>query len=145
MRIRPLPSGIVKKHLVRLPYEPSLYEKTIHTKSRHIKMNYEICHKVIHDLLERYIISPSKSPWSCAAFNLNNSSKIELVPQIVINYKPLNCDLWWIRYPIQNKKDLLHRLYDATIFSKFDIKFGFWQIQIDPRGLYKTIFTIPFG
>jgi len=32
----------------------------------------------------------------------------------------------WIRYPIPNKRDLLNRLYDATIFSNFDMKSGFW-------------------
>ena len=51
----------------------------------------------------------------------------------------------WIRYPIPNKKDLLDRLHEATIFSKFDMKSGFWQIQIDEKDRYKTTFTIPFG
>jgi hypothetical protein len=31
------------------------------------------------------------------------------------------------------------------IFSKFDLKSGFWHIQIDPRDRYKTAFTVPFG
>ncbi|KAK9668593.1 hypothetical protein RND81_13G070600, partial [Saponaria officinalis] len=42
--------------------------------------------------------------------------------RLVINYKPLNKALKWIRYPIQNKRDLLNRLYDSIIFSKFDLK-----------------------
>ena len=29
--------------------------------------------------------------------------------------------------------------------SKFDMKSGFWQIQIDPKDQYKTAFTVPFG
>ena len=55
------------------------------------------------------------------------------VPRLVINYKPLNKALQWIRYPIPNKKDLLDRLNEATTFSKFDMKSGFWQIQIDEK------------
>ncbi|KAH7575879.1 hypothetical protein JRO89_XS02G0239400 [Xanthoceras sorbifolium] len=42
------------------------------------------------------------------------------------NYKPLNEGLKWIRYPIPNKKDLINRLYKACIFSKFDMKSGYW-------------------
>lgn len=64
---------------------------------------------------------------------------------MVINYKPLNKVLKWIRYPIPNKKDLLDRLYDAIIFSKFDLKSGYWQIQVDEPDRYKTAFNVPFG
>ena len=63
----------------------------------------------------------------------------------MINYKPLNKVLQWIRYPIPNKKDLIQRIYNATIFSKFDMKYGFWQIHIKPKDRYKTAFTVPFG
>ena len=31
------------------------------------------------------------------------------------------------------------------IFSKFDMKSGFWQIQIREPDRYKTAFTTPFG
>jgi hypothetical protein len=31
------------------------------------------------------------------------------------------------------------------VFSKFDMKSGFWQIQIDEADKYKTAFTVPFG
>jgi len=61
-----------------------------------------------------------------------------------IRYK-LNKVLQWIRYPIPNKRDLLSQLYNAKLFSKFDMKSGFWQIQIAERDRYKTAFTVPFG
>ena len=63
----------------------------------------------------------------------------------MINYKPLNKALKWIRYHIPNKKDLLQKLCSAFIFSKFGMKSGFWQIQIHPKDRYKTTFTVPFG
>ena len=31
------------------------------------------------------------------------------------------------------------------IFSKFDMKYGFWQIQVTPEDKYKATFTVPFG
>ena len=64
---------------------------------------------------------------------------------MVINYKPLNKVLQWIRYPIPNKRDLLNRLSEAKIFSNFDMKLGFWQIQITESDRYKIVFIVPFG
>ena len=112
-------------------------------------MNNELlehCKKEIEDLLNKGLIRKSKSPWSCSAFNVNKQAELEWeVLRLVINYKPLNKVLQWIRYPIPNKKYLLDRLHEATIFSKFDMKSGFWQVQIDEKDRYKTAFTIPFG
>jgi len=31
------------------------------------------------------------------------------------------------------------------MFSKFDMKSDFWQIQIVKKEKYKTTFTVPFG
>nr|KYP39731.1 polyprotein [Cajanus cajan] len=64
--------------------------------------------KVKYKLSKAYIfkklIRPSKSPWSCAAFYVQNASEIERgEPMMVINYKPLNKVLKWIRYPLPNK------------------------------------------
>lgn len=51
----------------------------------------------------------------------------------------------WIRYPIQNNRDLITRLSGSIIFSKFDLKSEFWQIQIHEKDKYKTAFVTPFG
>ena len=76
------------------------------------------CTKEISDLLEKGLILKSRSPWSCAAFCVNKNSETERdTPRLVINYKPLNTVLKWIRYSIPNKKDLLQRLYSTHIFS----------------------------
>ena len=70
-------------------------------------MNHEdlnLCKEEISSLLEKGLIRKSKSPWSCTAFYVNNAAKRERhVPRLVINYKPLNKVLKWIRYPIPNK------------------------------------------
>ena len=106
----------------------------------------EYCKKEIQYLLQKGLSRPSKSPWSCPAFYVNKNAEIERgVPRLVINYKSLKEALQWIRYPIPNKADLLKRLYRANVFSKFDMKSGFWQIQIAEKDRYKTAFTVPFG
>jgi hypothetical protein len=95
----------------------------------------EFCRNEIEDLLRKDIISKSKSPWSCSAFYVQKNAKLERgVPRLVINYKPINKVLEWIRYPIPNKRDLINRLSGSIIFSNFDMKRGFWQIQIHEKG-----------
>lgn len=139
----------IKKHSVALPYIDGFDERNIPTKARPIQMNHEmveICKTEINHLLENGIISPSNSPWSCSAFYVNNSAEKERgAPRLVINYKPLNSVLKWIRHPIPNKRDLLKRTYKANLYSKFDMKSGFWQIQINKEDRYKTVFNVPFG
>ena len=36
-------------------------------------------------------------------------------------------------------------MYNAQIDSKFDMKLGFWQIQVNEKDRYKTRFNVPFG
>ncbi|KAL6316353.1 hypothetical protein AAG906_017990 [Vitis piasezkii] len=121
----------MKQHEVELPYEPDFSEKNIPTKARPIQMNKDLlsyCEKEIQDLLDKKLIRKSKSPWSCSAFYVQKQAELERgTPRLVINFKPLNDVLRWIRYPIPNKKDLLQRL----VKSKKD--------------RYKTAFVVPFG
>ncbi|RDX80042.1 Orf V, partial [Mucuna pruriens] len=73
-------------------------------------------------------LKKSKSPWSCAVFFVNKQTELERgMPRLVINYKPLN------------------QIEFGKIFSKFDMKSGYWQIQIKETDRYKTAFTVPFG
>ena len=130
-----------KKHEVALPYVKDFKEKDIPTKARPIQMNHElmdVCKAEIEDLFRKGIIRNSKSLWSCPAFYVQKNTEIERgVPRLVINYKPLNKVLEWVRYTIPNKKDLVNRLDRAVVFSKFDMKSGFWQIQIRESDRYK--------
>ena len=140
-----------KKHQVSLPYEKDFNETKIPTKARPIQMNQalmETCKKEIQTLLDKQLIRNSKSPWSCAAFYVMNAAEKERgVPRLVINYKPLNKVLQWIRYPIPNKRDLLNRLFEAKIFSKFDMKSGFLANTNFRKGslqnrFYSTLWTL---
>ena len=39
----------------------------------------------------------------------------------------------------------MQRISNAKVFSKFDMKSGFWQIQILENDKYKTTFNVSFG
>jgi hypothetical protein len=71
----------------------------------------DFCQKEIAYLLAKNIIRKSKSPRSCATFYVMKNVELERgSPRLVINYKPLNDVLEWIRYPIPNRKDHVNRL-----------------------------------
>jgi len=91
----------------------------------------EHCRKEINQFIEKGLIGKSKSPWSCAAFYVNNANERERgKPRMVINYKPLNNVLKWITYPLPDKQELIKRLYKAIIFSNFYMKSGYYQIKL---------------
>ena len=67
------------------------------------------CRLEIRNLESKGLIQKSRSPWSC--FYVNKNSEIERgTPRLVINYKPLNSALKWIRYPIPNKKRFITKI-----------------------------------
>jgi hypothetical protein len=103
--------GYNKNHVVQLPYESNFDKIIILTKIRPIQMSQELldyCNKEIKDL---YLKQKGKLPWNYSAFYVQKSVELKT--------------LKWIRYPIPNKRNLLSRLYDATIFSKFNMKSRF--------------------
>ncbi|XP_070013947.1 uncharacterized protein, partial [Nicotiana sylvestris] len=72
--------GISESHIVTLPYEENFSEDDIPTKSRPCQMNAELvefCKNEIDSLLQKGLIKPSKSPWSCSAFYVNNAAEKE--------------------------------------------------------------------
>jgi hypothetical protein len=96
--------------------------------------------------LERKLIEVSRSPWACPAFYVNKHSEQKRgKPRMVINYRALNDALLPIRFPLPYKELLFSKIGKCNIFSKFDLKSGFWKIGIIPKDRYKTAFVVPNG
>ena len=69
---------IEKKHIVNLPYEDNFQENKTPTKARSCQMNsqyLELCKKEISSLLQKSLIRPSKSLWSCTTFYVNKHAE----------------------------------------------------------------------
>lgn len=136
-----------KQHTVKLPYKEDYKGKPC--KSRAIPMSQEyrkLCQQEIQQLLNRGLIRESTSPWNCYGFYVNKrAEQIRGIPRLVINYKPLNSVLADDTYPIPHKGDLIRRIAGAKVFSKFDLKAGFWQVAVHEEDKFKTAFSIPAG
>ncbi|KAH9716804.1 hypothetical protein KPL71_021584 [Citrus sinensis] len=63
--------------------------------------------------------------------------------RLVIDYQPLNSFLKDDKFPLPKIQTLFVHLQGARIFSKFNLKAGFWQLGISPVDRPKTAFCIP--
>ena len=95
-------------------------------------------------LLQQGLIEPTTSDWACQAFYVEKRSElVQGKKRLVIDYQPLNAFLRDEKFPLLKIQSLFVHLQDAKIFSKFDLKAGFWQLGISPPDRLKTAFCIP--
>ena len=97
-----------------------------------------------NQLLQQGLIEPTTSDWACHAFYVEKrSEKARGKKRLVIDYKPLNAFLKDDKFPLPKINSLFVHIREAHIFSKFDLKAGFWQLGISLDERPKTAFYIP--
>ncbi|KAK9028849.1 hypothetical protein V6N11_025986 [Hibiscus sabdariffa] len=115
---------------VKLPFKKN--EDVNPTKASHTGMNpkhQKLAEAKCNELLQQGLIEPSYSQWACEAFYVNKrSEQARGKLRLVINYQPLNHFLLDDKFPLPNMNALFSSLAKAQVFSKFDLKAGFWQL-----------------
>ncbi len=98
--------------------------------------------KFIKEYIERGTIHPSKSPNAAAFFFIKKKNR-KLCP--VQDYHPVN--EWMIKnqYPLPLIPQLIDQLQGCTLFTKFDIKWGYNIIRIKDGDQWKAAFTTNKG
>ncbi len=98
--------------------------------------------KQIKEMIKQGHIRPSQSRFASATF---------LVPKadggwrMVVDYRAINNITEKDSYPLPLAEDLFNRMKDATVFSKIDLKSGFYQIPLARKDWSKTAFRTPSG
>ncbi|KAH9752180.1 hypothetical protein KPL71_014599 [Citrus sinensis] len=134
-----------KSFFIKLPFK--LNEDISPTKATHPGMSPSdllLAQQECSQLLAQGLIEPTSSQWACQAFYVENHSEIVRgKKRLVIDYQPLNMFLQDDKFPLPRRQSMFTFLKNAQIFSKFDLKSGFWQLGIEPSEHYKTAFCIP--
>ena len=88
------------------------------------------------------IIRRSTSPWS---------SPLHMVPKKDGSWRPcgdfrrLNLVTEADVYPLPNMLDFADRLSECKVFSKIDLRKGYWQVPVRAEDVKKTAISTPFG
>jgi hypothetical protein len=96
----------------------------------------------LQDLLEKWFIRPSSSPWGCPAIFVK---KKDQTLQMCVDYRPLNEVTIKNKYPLPRIDILFDQLTGARVFSKIDLRSGYHQIRIRPEDIPKIAFTTRYG
>ena len=93
-------------------------------------------------LLDQGYIQPSVSPWSIPVLF---AKKKDGTLRMCINYRGLNQCTIKNKYPIPRIDELLDRLNGSSIYTKIDLKSGYYQIRIKEEDIPKTGFNTRYG
>ena len=117
-----------EEFFISLPFKQN--EDANPTKASHPGMSPEHQQMATDECVEfqqQGLIESTNSQWACHAFYVNKrSEQIRGKQRLVINYQPLNYFLADDKSPLPNKHTMLSSLSNAKVFSKFDLKAGFW-------------------
>ena len=103
-------------------------------------INLKLAIKECTQLESQGLIEPIKLEWACQAFYVNKRSEhARGKKRSVINYQTLNCFLRDDKFSLPKFFSLFTFLSGAKIFSKFDLKVGFWQLGIKKEDLSSDI------
>jgi hypothetical protein len=65
--------------------------------------------------------------------------------RLCVDYRPLNAVTVKNKYPLPLIDNLFDQLADVKVFSKVDLRSGYHQIKIRPKGIPKTVFSTRYG
>ena len=99
--------------------------------------------KQLEELEGKEYIRPSTSSWGCPTIFVKKRDTN--IPRLVVDYRPLNAVTIKNKYPLPRINDLFDQLEGARVFSKIDLRSGYFQLSIREQDIPKTAFTTRYG
>lgn len=131
------------KHAIKTKDDLPIYTKSY----RYPEVHKEEIARQIDSMLDQGIIRHSTSPWSSPLWivpkktDASNKKKWRLV----VDYRKLNEKTIDDKYPIPNIDEILDKLGRCMYFSTLDLASGFHQIEVNPKDVEKTAFSVNNG
>ena len=98
--------------------------------------------KQVQELLEQGFIRLSVSPWGAPVLFVK---KKDGSLRMCIDYRMLNSVTVKNKYPLTRIDDLFNLLQSARVFSKIDLRSGYYQLRIREQDVHKTAFRTIYG
>ncbi|XP_035546655.1 uncharacterized protein LOC118348672 [Juglans regia] len=96
----------------------------------------------LQELVDKGFIQPSTSPWGAPVLFVK---KKDGTLRMCIDYRELNKVTIKNKYPLPRIDDLFDQLQGAAIFSKIDLRSGYYQLRIRDKDVPKTAFRTRYG
>jgi transposase InsO family protein len=105
-------------------------------------LNRQIINDEVQKMLSKGIISFSNSPWASPVVIVK---KRDGSPRFCIDYRRINLITQKDVYPLPRIDDVIERLNGSQIFSKLDLRSGYFQVPLASTERDKTAFITPDG
>jgi hypothetical protein len=96
----------------------------------------------LNELLDNGYIHPISSTWSYPALFVK---KKDQSLRLYVDYQPLNAITVKNKYLLPRIDILFDQLSGVRVFSKVDLRSGYYQIKIRPEDVIKTAFSTRYG
>ena len=96
----------------------------------------------VEKLVELGIVVASTSPWASPVVPV---PKKDGTVRVCIDYRKLNEVTVADPYYMSTMEEILERVGESRVMSKFDLAKGFYQVEVESQSQQKTAFVSPFG
>jgi hypothetical protein len=96
----------------------------------------------LKEMMDKGYIRPNVSPWGAPVLFVKNKDD---ALRLCIDYRQLNKTTIKNKYLLPRIDDLFDQLRGASIFSKIDIRSGYYQVRIKDEDIHKTAFRTRYG
>jgi hypothetical protein len=98
--------------------------------------------KQLTELQEAGYIRPSSSPWGAPVLFVQKKDGSQ---RMCVDYRSLNDVTVENKYLLPCIENLFDQMRGARVFSKIDLRSGYYQMKIRPSGIPKTVFSTRYG